>query len=604
MYYVYYDNSQSSLLPAKLLVVRRVYLIKRSPYSVLLIGIGGAFLIVIGSVFAFKRSTVLQKRFKKGDELYMVAGVRKILPILLGLLIFAAGCTQTSTTTPITTTQKGIDFSSYNRGEIIQKWVEIFNTKTVYVSEGYEELAKYYFLNAQIKSKDEFESGIAILSPEDAMELLRGKPIVTTPRGYFGYVIYKSGIKFAGGEIGAIVAYKENGRDRLIFTGNGKSGIGAALEFAKELKDGRKLNSSLVLRRGDFEGVVVKVIGDNDWDGVKDNDEYWLLREIYVEEPFIYNWRVVKEENITVSGGFIRLVNGSKVYIRALGFNVSVKIKGPKDAQITYVIENINPQFVEYPNDAKIGETWIEFTTNGDFSITPRDVESFTFLTFGDHRPGSGTKQPEVFFKIRDLMNEDEGVFIIDTGDLVYSGKIEEWAELLKVWKFNKPVFVVPGNHEYQGEGKNIYHKFFGPTDYSFVLGKYYFIFANDVKNNYKLTSSQWAWLEKELKKAKALGKRPIIVMHAPPIDPRPEGDHAMNPTDAKELLDLMKEYNAFGVFGHIHLYWYGEKDGVEMIITGGGGAPLYAKPDKGGFYHYVKIVAGDTLIVEPVKVE
>ncbi|RLF85883.1 hypothetical protein DRN34_04050, partial [Thermococci archaeon] len=117
MYYVYYDNSQSSLLPAKLLVVRRVYLIKRSPYSVLLIGIGGAFLIVIGSVFAFKRSTVLQKRFKKGDELYMVAGVRKILPILLGLLIFAAGCTQTSTTTPITTTQEGIDFSSYNRGE-------------------------------------------------------------------------------------------------------------------------------------------------------------------------------------------------------------------------------------------------------------------------------------------------------------------------------------------------------------------------------------------------------------------------------------------------------------------------------------------------------
>jgi len=532
----------------------------------------------------------------------VVAEMRKMFPILLGLLVFAAGCTQTSTTT--TTPQEGIDFSSYNRGEIIQKWAEIFNTETVYVSEGYEELAKHYFPNAQIKSKDEFESGVAILSPEDARELLKGKPILTTPREYFGYVIYKSGIKFVGAEMGTIVAYKENGKDRLIFTGNGKSGIGAALEFAKELKEGRKLNISFALRSGDFEGIVVKVIGDNDWDGVKDSDEYWLLKEIYVEEPFILNWRVVKGENITVSGGFIRLVNGSKVYIRALGFNVSVEVKGSKDVQITYVIENINPNFVEYPDNAKVGDTWIELTTNDGFSINPKEVESFSFLAFGDHRPGSGTKQPEVFFKIRDLMNDDEGAFIIDTGDLVYSGKVEEWAELLKEWKFNKPVFVAPGNHEYRGEGKNIYHKFFGPTDYSFVLGKYYFIFANNVESDYRLTSAQWAWLEEELEKARALGKRPVIVMHTPPIDPRPEGDHAMNPTDGKKLLDFMREYNAFGIFGHIHIYWYGEKEGVEMVITGGGGAPLYAKPDEGGFYHYVKIVAGDTLSVEPIKVE
>ncbi|MDK2782697.1 MAG: hypothetical protein PWQ32_286 [Thermococcaceae archaeon] len=530
--------------------------------------------------------------------------MRKILPILfIGLLVFATGCTQTSTTTS-TTAQEGLDFSSYSRGEIIQKWWEMFSAETVYVSKGYEELAKYYFPNAQIKTKEEFESGIAILAPEDARELLRGKPILTTPREYFGYVLYKSGIKFVGEEMGTIIAYKENGNARLIFTGNGKSGIGAALELAKELKEGRTLNPSLVLRREDFEGIVLKVIGDNDWDGIKDEDEYWVLKEVYVDEPFIYNWRVVKGENITVSGGFIRLVNGSKVYIRALGFNVSVKVKDPKGVQITYVIENINPQFVEYPNGAKVGETWIEVTTREDFSIAPREVKDFNFLAFGDNRPGSGTKQPEAFFKIRDLMNEDTGAFIIDSGDLVYSGKVEEWAELLKEWKFNKPVFVAPGNHEYRGEGKNVYHKFFGPTDYSFVLGGYYFIFANNVENNYKLTSAQWAWLEEELKKAKALGKRPVIVMHTPPLDPRPEGDHAMDPTDARKLLELMKEYNAFGVFGHIHIYWYGEKDGVEMVITGGGGAPPYAKPDEGGFYHYVRINAGDTIAVEPVKVE
>jgi len=46
-----------------------VYLIKRSPHSALLIGIGSAFLIAIGPSFAFKKNAVLQKRFKKRDEL-------------------------------------------------------------------------------------------------------------------------------------------------------------------------------------------------------------------------------------------------------------------------------------------------------------------------------------------------------------------------------------------------------------------------------------------------------------------------------------------------------------------------------------------------------
>lgn len=62
VYQIYYDNSQSYLLPAKLLVVRRVYLIKRSQFSALLIGTGSAFLIVIGPFFVLKN---LQKRFKK-----------------------------------------------------------------------------------------------------------------------------------------------------------------------------------------------------------------------------------------------------------------------------------------------------------------------------------------------------------------------------------------------------------------------------------------------------------------------------------------------------------------------------------------------------------
>ncbi len=553
--------------------------------------------------------------------------MRKLFVLLLiGLIIFSAGCTQKGTTstettqiktqekpsetqmttsTPTQTQAQGINFKEYKRGEIIGNWWKLFDTSVVYVSKGYEDLAKHYFPNAQIKPASEFESGIAILRPKDARELLRGKPMLITINDYFGYVLYKVGYKFVGQDMGMIVAYKENSRDRLIFTGNGRAGTGVALKYALDIKEGkRKPKATYVLRRGDFEGIVLKEIGDNNWNGILEKGEYWTINEIYFKEPFIYNWRIVNGENITVSGGFIRYVNGSRVYIYALSFNVSVEVKNGNGAKITYIVENVNPSIMKIPENAETGDTWIKFTTTEKhFVLQAKSLENFTFLAFGDHRPGSGKKVPEAFLKVRDSMNNDSGAFIIDGGDLVYSGKVEEWGELFKAWKFNKPVFIAVGNHEYQGEGVNIYHKYFGPTDYSFVLGNYYFIFMNNVENGYSLSASQWKWLKNELEKAKKLHKNPIIVMHTPPVDPRPGGDHSMKSSEGKKLLNLMKEYNAFGVFSHIHIYWYGEKNGVSYVVTGGGGAPLYAKPDEGGFYHYVKISVDGGIQVEPIEV-
>lgn len=562
--------------------------------------------------------------------------MKKLLVLfLIGLVLFSAGCaqkqeTQTSTTSSPTPTQtltetvkptesetitetqttttkikKEINFKEYKRGEIIANWDKLFDSSVIYVSEGYEDLVRYYFPNAEIKPASEFQEGIAILSPKDARELLRGKPMLITINNYFGYVTYKVGYKFIGEDIGIMIAYKEDGKDRLIFTGNGKAGIGSSIRYAMELKEGkRQPNPTYTLRRGEFEGVVVKEIGDNDWDGIADEDEYWVLKEIYFKEPFIYNWRVVKGENVTVKGGFIRLVNGSTVYIRALGFNVSVEVKASKNAAITYVIENINPKIMELPQGIEVGETWIKFTTNKEeFNIYAKDIDDYTFIAFGDNRPGSGKKQPEVFLKLMDMMNNENALFVVSGGDLVYSGRVDEWGELMKVWNFNKPVFIAPGNHEYQGEGVNVYHKLFGPGDYSFILGNYYFIFINNVENGYKLSKSQWQWFEGELERAKDLNKTPVIVMHAPPVDPRPGGKHSMDEKEGKKVLELMRQYNAFGIFSHIHIYWYGEIDGVKFLVTGGAGAPLYAKEEEGGFYHYVKISVNDKIQVEPVKV-
>ncbi|MCD6373360.1 MAG: metallophosphoesterase [Thermococcus sp.] len=533
-----------------------------------------------------------------------------VFGILLIFIVVASGCiggerpAETSTAGP---QAGGIDFESLEKGQVLTQWKSLADVSKVYVSEGYEDLAKHYFPDAQILPASQYDGGVAILSPQDARALLKGKPILITVNDYFGYIVYRLGVKFVGKDKGSFVAFNDDGKAHFVFTGTSKAGAGAALEYALELAEGGEINPEDVIRSGEFEGIVVKVIGDNNWNGIPDEGEHWYLSSFRAREPFIYYWRIVEGENVTVKGGFIRLVNGSTVYIHALGFNVSVDVRDGTGATLTYVIENTNPAVLNLPEGAEIGDTWVKITTSEDsFSITPKEVGEYVVLAFGDHRPGGGTEVPEVFLRIRDKINADDGIFIIDGGDLIYSGRVDEWAALLREWKWNKPIFIAVGNHEYIGEGINVYHMFFGPTDYSFALGGYHYIFMNDIRNDYGLSDEQWSWLQKELERARAAGRRPVIVMHAPPVDPRPGGDHSMNPADGQKLLGLMKEYNAFGIFSHIHIYWYGEEDGVQMLITGGGGASLYAPLDQGGFYHYVRLgmMPDGKINVEPVKVE
>ena len=528
--------------------------------------------------------------------------MRRVLAVsILLLVVLSAGCigsgstsstpsksTASGTQTPV----KGINFGKYLQGGVIGNWSRLFN-ETFYVSEGYGELVKHYFPNAKVFPASQYHgTGIAVLSPKDSHDVLFGKPVHVSNIEPFGYVAYRYGIHYVGPWEGTISIFNTDNGSTMVITGTSKAGVGAALYFLKQVKNGKvKPDFRAVVRLGGFEGEVVQEIGDVNFNGIPDPDEHYQLYQLGMGQHFNYHWRVVKGENVTVNGGFIRLVNGTRVYIRALGFNVSVNIKNPKGVALTYVIENINPKLMVLPSNAKIlGNTTVEFTTdNASFSIVAKNVTKYRVLAFGDHRPPSGDKPPEVFLKIMGEINNEEGAFVIDGGDLVYSGTIYQWANLMEVWHWNKPVFIAAGNHEYQGEGINVFHYLFGPTDYAFSLGGYRYIFANDVMGNYQLTDKQFEWLKEQLEIAKERGEKPVIVMHAPPYDPRPGGDdHAMDESSAKELLKLMKEYNAFGIFSHIHLYWNGTYDGVHFIITGGGGAPLYAPPDEGGFYHFV----------------
>ncbi|NPA48236.1 MAG: phosphoesterase [Thermococci archaeon] len=491
-------------------------------------------------------------------------------------------------------------------------WYDYVNASVVYASKGYEAIARHYFPNAVIKPLYEYKSGIAIASPQDASEALQGGYLSILKEPYFGYTLYIRGYHFVGADKGVLAFYRSYYGYRLVITGTGKAGVGAAAAFAGLLKEG-KVNLSVyaMVSYGDFQAVPLKEIGDDNWDGIQENGELIKIYQLYYDEPFQYYWRMVDGDNVTVSGAFIRLVNGSTVYVHALGFNVSVNVRGAK-RNITYVIENINPEVMRLTNGARVkilakGDTFIKLVSSGSFSLVAKNVSNYTIIAFGDHRPRHGTQPPAVFIKIMHDINNESGLFVIDGGDLVYSGKVDQWAALMRVWKWNKPIFVAPGNHEYRGEGINIFHRFFGPVDYAFSLGGYRYIIMNDVQHGYSLTEEQFSWLEEQMKEAKANGERPIVIMHAPPYNPIPGGDdHAISEASAKRLLKLMREYDAFGIFSHIHMNWKGTYEGVPFIITGGGGAPLYAPPNEGGYHGYAVLTMGanGNISVRFVKVD
>ena len=501
---------------------------------------------------------------------------------------------QTSTPTPA---PFKIDFSKLRKtGQAIGEWRSLFKGQPIYTVPEYFDLVKSYFPNATVKDLSEYRWGIAVLPPRLAVRELSGMRVRVEKVDYFGYVAYRNGYHFVGPDKGIIAVFNSDEGARLILTGTSKAGVGLALRELSRIHSYSDVPSFYVLRSGQFEGLVLKEIGDVNWDGIVQRTELVKDYPLYYDEPFNYYWRVVKGVNVSVTGGFIRLVNGSTVYIRALGFNVSVSVE-PSGAKLTYLIENINPAYVDYPKCAEVGDTWIKLNSTGSFTLTPRNVSNYTVLAMGDHRPAHRNDPvPRVFLEIMGQINNKSGAFVIDGGDLVYSGRLKEWIDLMRVWKWNKPIFLTPGNHEYQGEGKNIFHYLFGPDeDYTFVLGNYVYVFMNDVENGYTLSSSQWRALENALKMANGTGRRAVIVMHAPPYDPRPEGDHTMNSNSARKLLTLMREYNAFGIFSHIHLNWYGEYQGVRMVITGGAGAPLYVTdPNEGGFYGYAVLSMGE----------
>lgn len=176
---------------------------------------------------------------------------------------------------------------------------------------------------------------------------------------------------------------------------------------------------------------------------------------------------------------------------------------------------------------------------------------------------------------------------MICLGDLVASGSDDEYKAFQEAMAaLNCPYYTIPGNHDVKGDGIEYYCRNFSPEYYSFDYRGIQFILLDSTSMG--MDDEQLAWLQEKLDE----GEQPAyLFLHVPPVDPR-GSDHAFLDADqAQAFIELVSApaSSVEAIFsGHIHMFYQGQINGVDFVVSGGGGASLYASAEQGVLSLYI----------------
>jgi hypothetical protein len=258
--------------------------------------------------------------------------------------------------------------------------------------------------------------------------------------------------------------------------------------------------------------------------------------------------------------------------------------------------------FKEYQNIPS--EYWIG-NKNSNVNALKEDGLPFSFLVIGDTHC---SEKAETL--VEAALKEGKPSFMIILGDFVKSPDI--WAhrlfltEVTVETKFPFPIFLVPGNHDIdysslkikQKERRvtpEVYRSLYGAENFDFIFNNCLFIILGADRRN--LTGCV-AYL-RDIFSKKGEGKKYIFVfIHTPPKGLAKYIDGFSYGEEFFSLLETYKVTTCF--FGNHHGYWRGQRKGVNLVISGGGGGRLKkSKPEWGKFHHMLKVNVDENIVSE-----
>lgn len=224
------------------------------------------------------------------------------------------------------------------------------------------------------------------------------------------------------------------------------------------------------------------------------------------------------------------------------------------------------------------------------------------FAVLGDSRSGEDIYQRLIAQALRRRPD-----FLVNVGDMVNS--LEDKANRTYLGGIQRaipvPYFLTPGNHEISREGdeqlyRDLVHLPGNELYYSFEAGNSLFVVLDSevYGETKKIAGTQYEWLDKTLSRSRHRFR--FVFVHRPLFSEPGRGRHFgesldKHPGERDRLQELFVKHKVTMVFsGHEHLYLRKSFDGIPHITTGGGGSPLYADEQSGGFHHFVLISVED----------
>ncbi len=238
------------------------------------------------------------------------------------------------------------------------------------------------------------------------------------------------------------------------------------------------------------------------------------------------------------------------------------------------VITNLTPNTIHHYQLTVGNESYGDYT----FRTYPCTNESFTFIVYGDTREQVPLfTQMERYKLVADRIAEEENVsFVIHTGDLVCDGSnLTRWDVFFDAGRAmlaNTTLYPVLGNHE--DNHTNYYDAFGVPEWYSFDCGNAHFTVLDSNDWAMPHMTEQTAWLRNDID-GDATWK--FVIFHHPPYSS--DERHWGGWTSFRDYWeDIFINNSVDAVFnGHVHVYERYEEKGVQYVVLGCGGAPLYS---------------------------
>jgi 3',5'-cyclic-AMP phosphodiesterase len=165
--------------------------------------------------------------------------------------------------------------------------------------------------------------------------------------------------------------------------------------------------------------------------------------------------------------------------------------------------------------------------------------------------------------------------FVIITGDITNFGLVDEYEMSIKEFNgLSFPYFVVVGNHDLLSNGKSIYERLFGETNFSFTYQNVLFVILNN--NNWESSGRvpDLEWLRSQF--ISDSSPRRIIAAHVSPGD-----EERFSSQEIRNWEQIIQDYSVdYVMHGHNH------NPGEE--VRAGGTQITIGAPSKGSFYELI----------------